>query len=569
MRRLGLLIPLFFTGCTTLNPTLGREVDLMVYPNVTAQTLSIIDQNTLASIATMDILPYVEVTTGNYSPISSVTGNATTFGAADMLKLTQASPTIDPSRPFVVRKLKPNKNYRIFGKAYNASNALISFDSSSYVDVAVGSNDAPSVAQLPINLVPIPFAATATVSVTTEGRYDYLKGTLYLVTGNTQAAVAQTSRSNPEFSFGNLQGNTNYRVDVDAYKLGTCLATNSLAFSVTNDTAPPAMAMTIRVPYVASTLAGSGGTALTMGNGVSASFGQPHGLTMDAQGNLYIAGFLNSAILKMAPDGAVSVFAGSGVAGSADGTGASASFAHPVGLAFDNQGNLFVADYSNNRIRKITSSGVVSTLAGSTLGFADGAGTAAQFNQPRELVLDSANNIYVAERGNHRIRKITPAGVVTTFAGNGSTTFANGNGTAASFSSPEGVVFDAQQNLYVTEYVGQRIRKITPAGDVTTFAGSGVAGFSDGTGTAASFYAPHGIAIDNQGNLIIGDYSNRAIRRITPAGVVTTLAGNGSSGWLDGTGIAAKFAGIQGIAVGPQGELYLADEMNHRLRKMQ
>jgi VCBS repeat-containing protein len=266
----------------------------------------------------------------------------------------------------------------------------------------------------------------------------------------------------------------------------------------------------------------------------------------------------------------VTTLAGSGTAGFNDGTGMGAQFNLPVGVAVDSSGNVYVADSSNHRIRKIDSDGVVSTLAGSgTAGSVDGTGTAAQFNSPWGVAVDSSGNVYVVDRVNFNIRKITPGGVVTTLAG-----YANrkgkddGTGTEALFDAPTGAAVDSSGNVYVADTLNHNIRKITPAGVVSTFAGSGTAGSADGTGTAAQFHYPCGVAVDSSGNVYVADMENHNIRKITPAGVVSTFAGSGTSGYGDGTSTAAQFNNPTGVAVDSAGNVYVADSKNYRIRKI-
>ncbi|MBL0153227.1 MAG: IPT/TIG domain-containing protein [Chitinophagaceae bacterium] len=255
--------------------------------------------------------------------------------------------------------------------------------------------------------------------------------------------------------------------------------------------------------------------------------------------------------------------------GYADGNGTAASFNVPSGVTRDASGNIYVADRDNHRIRKITPAGVVTTFAGSgTAGFVNGNGTAAQFNQPYSITIDGAGNLYVGDRMNHSIRKITPAGVVSTLAGDGNGGMINGTGSGARFNEPLGVAADAAGNVYVADYINSLVRKVTPAGVATTFAGSGGFSLTDGTGTAASFSGPFGICLDASGNLFIGDYNNNAIRKITPAAVVTTVAGNGSQGILDGNGASARFNRPAGLIADASGNLIVCDAFNNTIRKI-
>jgi len=267
--------------------------------------------------------------------------------------------------------------------------------------------------------------------------------------------------------------------------------------------------------------------------------------------------------------GVVTTLAGSGAMGRTDGTGRAATFNHPRAVAVDASGVLYVADTDNQLIRKITQAGVVTTLAGSGLpGLANGTGAAATFANPTSVAVAPDGTVYVADTDNNCIRKITPAGVVTTLAGSGPRGKADGVGAEASFKSPYGVAVDANGVIYVADTNNFLIRKITPAGVVTTLAGSGQAGNANGTGAAASFDSPRGIAVDATGTVYVSDGGNGLIRKITPAGVVTTLAGSGQDGggYADGIGTAASFAGPYGIVAGASGTVYIADQAGSMIR---
>jgi len=302
-----------------------------------------------------------------------------------------------------------------------------------------------------------------------------------------------------------------------------------------------------------STIAGSGAQGAINATGTYATFYQPTGVAVDASGNVYVADYRNNLIRAISTAGVVTTLAGSGVQGFANGTGAYALFNQPTGVAVDAAGNVYVADNNNNLIREITPAGVVTTLAGSgTLGSANGTASSASFSFPQGVAVDAAGNIYVADYGNNQVRKISSAGVVTTLAGKDSAGAANGIDTAATFNQPTGVAVDAAGNVYVADEGNNLIRKISPAGMVSTFAGSGAAGAVNGTGTSASFNGPTGVAVDAAGNVYVADYGNNIVREINPAGVVSTL----------GTGTATDsklFKGPYGVAVDAAGNVYVAD----------
>jgi hypothetical protein len=302
---------------------------------------------------------------------------------------------------------------------------------------------------------------------------------------------------------------------------------------------------------------------------ITTALNRPYGIAVDTAGNVYVSELVGQVIDEISPAGQLKVLAGTaGTAGSSDGTGASARFNGPEGLAVDTAGNVYVADTGNNTIRKITPAGVVTTLAGTAgvLGFLDGAGATAQFARPAAVTVDATGNLYVADGNNLAVRKITPGGVVSTVAV---------DHTDTTLGWLQGIALDALGNIYVSHlepvnpafsiaFMAGTIDKITPGGVVTVFAGqTAVAGDADGTGTAATFFAPVGLSI-NQGYLFVA--TARTIRQITAAGVVTTVAGTTSvpAGMGDGS---PGILNSPMAAVAVNGTLYIADLYNNALRR--
>lgn len=320
-----------------------------------------------------------------------------------------------------------------------------------------------------------------------------------------------------------------------------------------------------------TTLAGLAGFwGSTDGTGSAARFSVPRGVAVDSTGNVYVADTDNNTIRMVTPLGVVTTLAGlAGYPGSTYGTGSDARFYWPSGVAVDSAGNVYVADSWNDMIRHVAPvwNGVdyewlVWTLAGQVwnTGSADGTGMEAEFFHPWGVAVDSAGNVYVADTDNYTIRKVTPAGVVTTLAGlPGHQGSADGTGSAARFNRPVGVTVDRTGNVYVADTDNHTIRKITPVWNgighdwvVTTLAGlAGSWGSTDGMGSAARFYWPEGLAVDSTGNVYVADTYNNMIRKVAPSGVVTTLA--------------SMFSRPAGVAVDSEGNVYVADTGNDRI----
>jgi len=282
---------------------------------------------------------------------------------------------------------------------------------------------------------------------------------------------------------------------------------------------------------------------------------------VDRAGNVFVTNFGGPLISKIAPGGEISIVAGSPEIGSVDGTGADARFVDPAGIAVDELGNLYVADFSDHTIRKVTPDAVVTTLAGKSgaIGSTDGEGSEARFNHPWGICVDKSGNVYVVDRYSNTIRKISPTGTVTTFAGTPGTVGGDdGLGPNARFNDPIDAVVDGDGNVYVVQNFGVSVRKITPAGEVTTLAGRDTnAGLVDGHGSEARFYLPYGLGIDVGGNLYVADFL--AIRKVTPSGYVTTLGG-GFESYSEGggTGSSAHLV-TQEVAADAAGNIFVTD----------
>ena len=318
-----------------------------------------------------------------------------------------------------------------------------------------------------------------------------------------------------------------------------------------------------------TTFAGSGFTGAEDGLGANASFNLPTVVTFDQSGNLIVVDRMNNKIRKIMPNGVVSTYAGTGAFGSNDGPANTATFTYPDGAVFDSHNNLFISDQSNHKIRKISPEGIVSTFAGTgAIGAEDGIGSNASFYYPAGMAVDGVDNVYVADYGNNKIRKITPEGIVSTFAGTGIAGAAEGLTTEAEFNGVTGVAVDSDGNVYAADYYNNKIRKIDPLGNVTTLAGSGTIGSDDGFGSSASFYYPAIVAIDANNSLFVTDEENHKIRKISTAGEVSTYAGAGTLGSNEGIATTAQFNYPTGVTIDANENVFVCDYGNNKIRKI-
>lgn len=336
----------------------------------------------------------------------------------------------------------------------------------------------------------------------------------------------------------------------------------------------------VRGQLIINTIAGDGTAAYggDLGAATSAKLNTPYGVAVDAIGNVYVADCINNRIRKIDTFGIIRTIAGTGVAGyGGDGAAATAALLYaPRGICVDVTGNVYFSDYVNHRVRKISTLGIITTVAGTGVGAYGGDGgpaTAAQLKYAWGVAIDGGGNLYIADQFNCRVRKVDAAGIITSIAGTGICAPSTDGGPASSaiVQYPVGVACDAVGNIYVDDYGNNRIRKINTAGIISTIAGSSVYGFSGdgGPSTASQLYYPMGIAVDGPGNVYICDVNNDRIRMINTAGTITTIIGNGSAGY-SGDGGAPASAQINrstGVAVDALGNVYVADNSNNRIRK--
>ena len=315
------------------------------------------------------------------------------------------------------------------------------------------------------------------------------------------------------------------------------------------------------------------------GDAICAGLNLPRGITIDAAGNMYIADEENNSIRKVSTSGIITTIAGNGIAGfNSDNIAATnAELNYPTGVAIDAAGNIYISDYQNYRVRMINSSGIISTFAGAGIdGYSGDNGPAsnAKISGPLGVAVDASGNLYIADYINNRIRKVNASGLITTIAGKGSFGYSGDGGAAtnAELYYPYGVAADAYGNVYIADYQNNRIRKVNTSGIISTIAGNGIGGYSGdgGAATNAEIYNPAGVGVDASGNIYIGDYSNYRIRKVNTSGVISTFAGTGTYGFSGDGGIAtnAEVNASFGITFDSSGNVYFGDGFNARIRKV-
>jgi len=330
---------------------------------------------------------------------------------------------------------------------------------------------------------------------------------------------------------------------------------------------------------VITTFAGNGISAYSGDGGlaISASLSHPEGVAFDNDGNLFIADTGNARVRKVSPAGVITTVAGIGIwTYSGDGGPAtSAALHYPTGLVVDSSGSLYIGDSGNGRVRKVTNE-IITTFAGTGHGLPWGDGglaTAAQLTRPEAVAYDEVGSLYIADAGNARVRKVTRDGIITTFAGNGTDTYAGDGGRAVDAAvSPKAIAVSAPGDVFIADIYNQRVRKVSPNGIITTVAGNGSFGFSGdgGPATSAKLNHPHSVATDRAGNLFIADTNNHRIRKVSPGGTISTVAGSGSPGYSGdgGTAATAQLREPRAIACDHAGNLYISDTGNQRIRKV-
>ncbi len=524
---------------------------VVVAPTITSAASTLFALNTANSysiVATGSPAPTFSVASGTFPPWASL--NSTT-GAIT------GTPTNDTGSPFAFRIRASNgvgsASEQDFTLTVTPAGAFAAFTTQpASVSVSIGQ---PATFTVVATGSPAPTYQWQRQSASGGGFYNVVDDSVFsgATTATLTISAASTGLNGEQFQ---------------------CVASNTVN-SVPSSATSNIATLTVNIGTIITTIAGSPGVSSTVdGTGAAASFSNPYSIAVDAAGNFYVADPAAHVIRKITSAGVVTTFAGTaGSAGSADGVGAAARFNGPQGVAVDGSGNIYVADTNNHTIRGISQSGNVLTLAGTpgTVGSADGIGAAARFNYPYGLTIDNFGTIYVSDTFNHLIRRVALNGTVSTMAGTaGVRGTTDGTGTAARFAYPTGIAVDAQSFVYVADSQNGTVRKINQGNTVSTYAGTaGSFGTADGAAlTVARFNQPNGVAVDSTGVVYVADTFSHTIRRITTAGDVGTLAGlAGSIGSNDGTGSAARFNQPNGIAVDSAGNVYIADTQNRTIRR--
>jgi uncharacterized protein (TIGR03437 family) len=332
--------------------------------------------------------------------------------------------------------------------------------------------------------------------------------------------------------------------------------------------------------FTIQTVAGNGvaGSSGDGGPATSAELNGPRGVTEDIYGNLYIAEFYGQRVRKVTPTGTITTLAGNGTQGySGDGGPAtSAELNGPYRVTVDLAGNVYIPDSGNSRVRKVSPDGMITTFAGNgSSGYSGDGGpaTSAVLNYPEAVAFDSAGNYYIADEGANVIRKVNPSGIISTAAGTGTAAYTGDGGpaTSATLDGPVGIQVDASGNLYISDQLNNVIRKVTN-GTISTFAGTGVAGFAGdgGPATKAELNTPSSIGIDSAGNLYIPDNANYRIRVVLTSGIIWTVAGDGIDGYAGdgGPAVDAEISAARSASAAPNGDVYIGDFGNNRVRML-
>lgn len=435
------------------------------------------------------------------------------------------------------------------GSTYAVWNSTATVNTSNSIRIGGGDNASPPT-----------FVTESLPTALTNNTYS----TLIETTGESNNLVISSGSLPPGLSIGSTTGVVS----------GTPTTPGDFVFTVTATNSGGSISHLFRIAvtigsYNVSLLAGSGVVGFTNGQGVAAEFSSPEGIAVDKVGNLYVADQKNNMIRKITPQGLVSTLAGNGIAGFADGLAASAEFNQPQGVDVDSVGNVYVADMSNNRIRKISTDGTVTTIAGTGApGSSDGSLGVSQVSYPQDVQVDASGNVYVADTNNNLIRRISPSNVTTTIAGS-TNGYADGTGSQAQFSSPSRLTMDNSGTLYITDFGNRTIRKMTPEGIVSFFAGNkgtSLDGYVNGPADISRFNQPGDIAADYAGNIYVSDFGNNVVRKITPTGTVSTLAGSGTAGGNNGAASTAEFSNPIGVAAGSDGKIYVSEYTSNRIR---